>query len=165
MSQVIRDQILGGFDWTTKSVQDVFDSIPVDKYLYQPYPGANHALWTLGHLATVHQYFLSKLAGKDRDLFDKYREMFFARSQPKPDAASYPSLDVVRDYFKTSRAAFRAWIESLTDEQLAAPLPEGFKDFAATLGGFLIRLVWHEGMHYGQLTAIRKSLGLAPVRI
>jgi hypothetical protein len=33
------------------------------------------------------------------------------------------------------------------------------------LAGLLFRLVWHEGMHYGQLTVIRKSLGLQPVRI
>ena len=54
---------------------------------------------------------------------------------------------------------------SLTDEQLAGPPPEGFQKFAPTLGNILMRLLWHEGMHYGQLTVIRKSLGLAPVRI
>jgi uncharacterized damage-inducible protein DinB len=119
----------------------------------------------MGHLATVDQYFLKTLGGRDSALFDKYRTMFFAKSQPSPDAASYPPLEVVREYFKTSRAAFRAWLESLSDEQLTAPFPEEFKRFAPTLGDFLMRLVWHEGMHYGQLTVIRKSLGLAPIRI
>ncbi len=164
MSEVLRDQLLAAFDWTDKAVEDLFDAIPADQFAHQPCPGANHAFWTLGHLATVNQYFLKTLAGRDGALFEKYKAMFFAKSQPNPDIASYPSIDTVREYFKTSRAAFRSWIESLDDEQLMRPAPEGFQKFAPTLGNILMRLQWHEGMHYGQLTVIRKSLGLAPIR-
>jgi uncharacterized damage-inducible protein DinB len=165
MPDALRTQLLTAFDYTDKAVEDLFAGIPDDQYLHQPCPGGNHALWTLGHLATVNQYFLVNLAGHDDALAEKYRATFFAKSQPSPDASSYPPLAVVRDYFKSSRAAFRAWVESLTDEQLAGPPPEKFSKFAPTLGNVLMRLVWHEGVHYGQLTVIRKSLGLAPVRI
>ncbi len=165
MSDVLRTQLLNAFEYTDKVVDELFAGIPDDKYLYQPCPGGNHALWTLGHLATVTQYFLANLAGHDNGLAEKYREMFFAKSVPSPDASSYPPLEVIRDYYKTSRAAFRSWVESLTDAQLTAPPPEKFSKFAPTLGNVLMRLLWHEGMHYGQLTVIRKSLGLAPVRI
>jgi uncharacterized damage-inducible protein DinB len=165
MAEVFRNQLLNAFDWTDKAVEDLFDAIPADQFAHQPCKGANHALWTLGHLATVNQYFLKALAGKDDALFEKYKAMFFAKSQPNPDAASYPPIGVIRDYFKTSRAAFRSWIESLSDEQLSAPAPEEWQKFAPTLGNILMRLLWHEGMHYGQLTVIRKSLGLTPVRI
>jgi len=165
MSEVLRNQLLAAFDWSDKAVEDLFDAIPADQFVHQPCPGANHALWTLGHLATVNQYFLKSLAGRDGALFEKHKAMFFAKSQPSPDVASYPPIDVVRDYFKTSRAAFRSWVESLSDEQLTGPTPAEFQKFAPTLGNILMRLMWHEGMHYGQLTVIRKSLGLAPVRI
>ncbi|HXY32928.1 MAG TPA: DinB family protein [Planctomycetaceae bacterium] len=165
MAEVLRNQLLAAFDFTDKSVEDLFDAIPADKFLHQPCPGANHALWTLGHLATVNQYFMMKLGGRDGTLFEKNKAMFFAKSQPSPDAATYPPIGVIRDYFTTSRAAFRSWVESLSDEQLSAPPPEEFQKFAPTLGNILMRLLWHEGMHYGQLTVIRKSLGLKPVRI
>jgi uncharacterized damage-inducible protein DinB len=165
MSDVLRNQLLAAFDWTDKAVEDLFTAVPADQFLHQPCPGANHALWTLGHLATVNQYFLKTLAGRDGALFEKYKAMFFAKSQPSPDGANYPPIDVLRDYFQSSRAAFRGWVQSLSDEQLAGPPPEEFKKFAPTLGNVLMRLLWHEGMHYGQLTVIRKSLGLAPVRI
>jgi uncharacterized damage-inducible protein DinB len=165
MAEVLRNQLLSAIDWTDKAVEDLFDAIPADHYVHQPCPGANHALWTLGHLATVNQYFLKSLAGHDGALFEQHKAMFFAKSQPNPDAASYPPIGVIRDYFKTSRAAYRSWVESLTDEQLTGPPPEEFKKFAPTLGNILMRLLWHEGMHYGQLTVIRKSLGLTPVRI
>jgi uncharacterized damage-inducible protein DinB len=165
MADVLRNQLLAAFDWTDKAVEDLFDNIPEDKFVHQPCPGANHALWTLGHLATVNQYFLKALAGHDGTLFEKYKALFFAKSHPHPDVAHYPPISVIRDYFKTSRAAFRGWIESLNDERLAGPPPEDFQKFAPTLGNILMRLLWHEGMHYGQLTVIRKSLGLQPVRI
>jgi uncharacterized damage-inducible protein DinB len=165
MAELLRNQLLVAFDWTDKAVDDLFAAIPAEQFLHQPCPGANHALWTLGHLATVNQYFLKALAGHDGALFEKHKAMFFAKSQPTPNASSYPAIGVLRDYFKSSRAAFRRWVESLSDEQLLGPPPEDFQKFAPTVGNILMRLLWHEGMHYGQLTVIRKSLGLTPVRI
>src|SRR5262249_30231958 len=140
-------------------------AIPSGQFLHQPCPAANHPLWTMAHLATVDQYFLKTLAVRDGTLLDQYRQQFFAKSHPTPAAASYPPLEGVTEDSNTSRAAFRAWIESLTDEELSAPFPEERQRLASTLGNFLTRLIWHEGMHYGQLTVIRKSLGLAPIRI
>jgi len=165
VTQLLHDHVLAAYNWTQTALQAVFDAIPGEQFLHQPFPDANHALWTMGHLATVDQYFLKSLAGRDGALFDKYRTMFFAKSVPSPNAGDYPPLEAVREYFRESRAAYRAWVESLDDAQLAAPLPEEWQRFAATLGGMVLRLVWHEGMHYGQLTVIRKSLGLLPVRI
>ena len=119
----------------------------------------------MGHLATVDQYFLKSLAGRDGEIFDRNRDTFFAKSKPRPNAGDYPTLEVVRDYFDTSRAEFRGWIDSLDEAELAAPLPEKWREFAASHAGMILHLVWHEGMHYGQLTVIRKSLGLRPVHI
>jgi uncharacterized damage-inducible protein DinB len=165
MAEILRNQLLAAFDWTDQAVEDLVKARPPDQFLHQPCPGANHALWTLGHLATVNQYFLKTLAGRDGALFEKYKAMFFAKSQPSPDAATYPPVAALRDYFQSSRTAFRGWVASLSDQQLTGPAPEEFQKFAPTLGNILMRLLWHEGMHYGQLTVIRKSLGLAPVRI
>jgi uncharacterized damage-inducible protein DinB len=165
MSHQFRDQILTAHDWTQTQLQKVFDAIPREQYLHQPFPGANHALWTMGHLATVDQFFLKSVAGRDSGLFERYSTIFFAKSTPSPNADTYPPIDTVREYFDSSRKAFRAWIESLDDQRLAAPLPAEQQRFAPNVAGMLLRLLWHEGMHYGQLTVLRKSLGLAPVRI
>jgi hypothetical protein len=133
--------------------------------LHQPFPGANHALWTLGHLATVDQYFLMSLAGRDGALFEKNKPVFFAKSQPSPNAGDYPPLESVRAYYESSRAERRAWMDGLDNARLTAPLPDKWQTFAPDLAGFFLRLVWHDGMHYGQLTVIRKSLKLPPVRM
>jgi uncharacterized damage-inducible protein DinB len=165
MSHLIRDQVLAAFEWTQSQLENSFNAIPPDQYMHQPFPGANHALWMMGHLATVDQFFLKSLAGADPTLYQKYKGTFFAKSQPSPDPANYPAPLAVRQYFDASRAAFRAWVESLDDEMLLAPLPTEQTKFSKNLAELLFRLVWHEGMHYGQLTVIRKSLGLPPVRI
>lgn len=165
MSHQFRDPILAAYDNTQIQLQKMFDAIPREHFLHQPFPGANHALWTLGHLATVDQFFLKTVADRDPALFERYATMFFAKSTPSPNAGDYPPIDAVREYFDASRKAFRDWIESLDDERLTAPLPPEQQRFAPNLAGLLLRLLWHEGMHYGQLTVLRKSLGLAPVRI
>lgn len=165
MSQPLHDHVLAAYDWTQNALKHVFDAIPAEHFLHQPFPGANHALWTMGHLATVDQYFLKSIAGRDGALFEQNKGKFFAKSQPSPNAGDYPPLESVRAYFDSSRSEFRAWIDGLDDAKLAAPLPQEWQQFAQTLGGMILRLVWHEGMHYGQLTVLRKSLGLPPVRI
>jgi uncharacterized damage-inducible protein DinB len=165
MSQPLHDHVLSSYDWTQTALKSVFDAIPPEHFMHQPFPGANHPLWTMGHLATVDQYFLTNIAGRDGALFEKNKATFFAKSQPSPNADDYPPPEEVRKYFDKSRADFRAWIDSLDDARLAAPLPEKFKQFSTSHAGMFFRLCWHEGMHYGQLTVIRKSLGLAPTRI
>jgi uncharacterized damage-inducible protein DinB len=165
MSQPLHDHVLSSYDWTQTALKSIFDTIPPEQFMYQPFPGANHALWTLGHLATVDQYFLKMIAGRDGALFDKNKTTFFAKSQPSTNANDYPPLEEVRKYFDSSRAEFRAWIDSLDDAKLEAPLPEKWEQFANSHAGMVFRLCWHEGMHYGQLAVIRKSLGLAPTRI
>lgn len=165
MANLVRDQLLSAYDWTQLQLRNSFESIPEDKYLHQPFPGANHALWMMGHLATVDQFMLKLLAGRDAAIFEQYKTVFFAKSAPTPNAGDYPPIEVVREYFRTSRAEYRGWLVSLDDERLLAPMPAELQRWAPNLGDFLFRLVWHEGMHYGQMTVIRKSLGMAPLRI
>jgi uncharacterized damage-inducible protein DinB len=165
MPQPLHDLILSAYDATQAQLNKIFDAIPPEQFLHQPFPGANHALWTMGHLATVDQYFLKSIAGRDGAIFEQNQAMFFAKSQPSPNASDYPPPASVRAYFDASRAEFRAWIDSLDDARLEAALPEKWQQFASSLAGMVLRLCWHEGMHYGQLTVIRKGLGLAPTRI
>ena len=53
----------------------------------------------------------------------------------------------------------------MSDAQLRSPLPEGFTGFATSFAALMSSLAWHEGLHTGQLTVVRKSLGLEPLYI
>ena len=59
-----------------------------------------------------------------------------------------------------SRKALYDWIESLDEEQLMTPLPGDWSRFAPNNVGVLAALAWHEGLHAGQLSAVRRELGL-----
>ncbi len=40
----------------------LLEDIPEDKLFYQPFPGANHAIWIIGHVAWDDSFFLTALA-------------------------------------------------------------------------------------------------------
>ncbi|KPK45852.1 MAG: hypothetical protein AMK72_10460 [Planctomycetes bacterium SM23_25] len=40
----------------------LLEDIPEDKLFYQPFPGANHALWIIEHVAWDDSFFLTALA-------------------------------------------------------------------------------------------------------
>ncbi len=51
---------------------------------------------------------------------------------------------------------------SVTEEDLAKPTPEGTPNFLADVGSVFEMAVWHEGLHSGQLSVTRRSLGFDP---
>ena len=55
------------------------------------------------------------------------------------------------------------WYHSLSEPELLVPLPDQLKQIAANRLCLIARLAVHESSHGGQLTVVRKSLGLTPV--
>jgi len=145
-------------EWTLKYLQ----GIPADKYTYQPWPGANHVLWTLGHLAETDRYITHVLRGAPEEYTPgKYGDLFGMASTPLDDPTKYPTPAEIKDYLARCREELRAALEGRSEADLFKPAPEGF--FAPDLIGAMFTVPWHEGMHAGQITAIRKALGLKPI--
>lgn len=140
----------------------LLDAIPADKLLYQPVPGANHALWNAGHLACTDDWIVGAVAGGGRCL-EGWERLFGGGSVPVADAAAYPSIGDVTTALAERREALVGWFRSLSPSQQVAAPPEQLAFFAPTLVGMAGPIGWHEGTHAGQLTVIRKSLGLAPL--
>lgn len=140
----------------------ILADIPEDKLLHQPFPGANHALWIMGHLAATDDTFVGLYDGGKARLAEPYKKAFGMGSTPVGDPAAYPPIAEIRRRLKATRRRLLAAVQSATAAALAKPLPKEFESYASDKLAFLISLAWHEGMHAGQLTTIRKSLGLAP---
>jgi uncharacterized damage-inducible protein DinB len=162
MSNPILDAGLGALAFSRQSLLTLAEDIPHDKLTYQPFPGANHALWILGHLANSDDFFLAELAKKPSPKFEQTKPVFSSGSKPTPKLSDYPPIEEVKSYLSSAREGLISWFKSMPPSQLAAPLPDDWKPFAPTYGALMFAIAWHEGMHTGQLTAIRKSLGLAP---
>ncbi len=140
----------------------MLEGIPKDKLCAQPGTCANHALWIVGHLASTDDYFVHEFSGAKMALPEAWHKLFGMNSKPVADASQYPSYEEVSKAFEERRAALIKWFESLTADQLRKPTKEGWTKYAPTLGDVAHFVAWHEGYHCGQLSVVRRGLGLAP---
>ncbi|MCH7573073.1 MAG: DinB family protein [Planctomycetes bacterium] len=123
-------------------------------------PKANHAAWILGHLAYANDSFCIKLHGQESVLPENYKTLFGMGSTPTDDAADYPSKAELLEALNKSHEFVVGWFKSLSDEQLASPLPEEMEMFGPNHASLASTMVWHEGIHQGQLIEVRRILGL-----
>lgn len=138
------------------------EDVPEDKWVHQPIPGGNHTAWIVGHLASTDHYFLTTVGGAKPKLPAGWEELFGMGSVPTADQGRYPSPAELRDFLGAIREDLTGWYGQLDEAEALTPLPEDLKMFAPHVGGLGSSIAWHEGMHTGQLTVVRKSLGFAP---
>lgn len=162
MSSQLLKQGLAGLEFARSATLGFLEDIPGDRLTHQPAPGCNHALWIMGHLASTDDYFLSSLAKKPSGIPEEWSKLFGMGSKPVADAKAYPPVAEVRSKLSGRREDLIAWLKSMSEDQLLSPLPEELRRFAPNYAGLCVSLAWHEGLHAGQLTVIRRSLGLEP---
>ena len=137
--------------------------IPEDKLLHQPFEGANHALWVMGHLAVTDDWLAGVYDGGGKTLPEQYERLFGMGSKPVNDSGAYPPAAKVRQSFDAACRRLQGAIAGASEAGLAEPLPKELEGFAPDKLAMALKLAWHEGLHAGQLTVIRKSLGIAPM--
>jgi uncharacterized damage-inducible protein DinB len=131
--------------------------------LSQPSASDNHLIWQIGHMATAYGWFGSMLDGKPATLGERFDKLFGAGSKPVGDSSVYPDHAEIRrvhdeQFQRVLKAAAR-----MSDA-------DGLRPTAADSGGFvknkldvLHKCVWHEGWHQGQISSLRRALGLPSV--
>jgi hypothetical protein len=149
-------------DFSRRTVLALSEDIPPDRWCHQPAPGTNHPLWVLGHLAWVDEFFPAQLGQKPTQLGERWTQQFGMGSTPMGNPKDYPPISEIKSLLADARARLRSWFESMDEKRLAAPLPKDFQNFAPDFAGLMFSIAWHEGMHTGQLTVCRRSLGLKP---
>ncbi len=162
MSNQLLEAGLAAMGFSRRNTLTFFEDIPKDKICHQPFPGANHALWVLGHLAATDDFFLRTFSGKSTMLPEKWGPLFGMGSIPTPHVRDYPAVEEILSLMRPMREGLIGWFQSLTPDQLLKPLPPDWQKFGAHTAQLMFGIAWHEGMHAGQLTVIRKSLGLKP---
>jgi uncharacterized damage-inducible protein DinB len=162
MSNLVLENGTATLNFARQFTLELLSDFPQDKLTHQPCAAGNHAMWIAGHIAYADDMFMSKLGNKPARLGDHWVTLFGMGSTPQPDAGLYPSLGEVTNALADTREGLLAWFGSMSAEELGNPLPEDFKPFAPNYGMLMVSMAWHEGLHTGQLTVVRKSLGLAP---
>jgi uncharacterized damage-inducible protein DinB len=133
------------------------------QWTHQVCPGANHAMWFAGHMASVDNFFISFLSPDKKIELPGYQEKFGMGSTPVDDPAAYPAPEEVFAKMKDRRAALMSVLDRTPDADLDKPTPPGAPDFMKDIGSTFELLAWHEGVHTGQLSVARRSLGHQPI--
>ena len=159
----IKSRAKGYLDFTRQGTLKYLEGIPEGKYTYQPWAGANHVLWNLGHIAATDMFAIAALKGASGFPTGPYDSIFGMGSTPVDDPSKYPPIKEVRDYLDGQRRELLALLERKSEADLLKPTEGDMAQFAPDAAGVLFSLGWHEGMHAGQIVAIRKALGLKPI--
>ena len=162
MEPILQNSLVA-LEFSRHYVNAILAGIPEEKYFHQPVPGGNHAFWILGHLPCIDAFLMQACGGPTDPRLAAMQPLFFMQSKPSPNPGDYPPLAEVRDWFHAARRNVTEWLAGQDLAQLKTPLPDPLKQIAADRLALVARLAIHEAGHVGQLTVIRKSLGLAPV--
>ena len=127
-------------------------------WTYQVHPTANHAMWFAGHMASADNFFVGVVSPTRRSTLPPgYKEMFGMGSKPSPNPNDYPPPEEVLRLMRDRRQALLAALDSLSEADLAKPMPEGRPDFFKDLAGVFEMAIWHEGLHSGQISIARRA--------
>jgi len=155
-------RFLAGFDDSNRTRQA--DGLP------------NHVAWTLGHCAlTMHRvaerylndgrslpesdFFTGSGASGTKDRFDTESVCF--ASAPVDDPERYPTIERSRDIFESACDRFARAIREISPDRLNESIP--WHDGEMPLYALVMRICFHNATHAGQLTDLRRALGLPPV--
>ncbi|MBA4119971.1 MAG: hypothetical protein C0513_04630 [Isosphaera sp.] len=132
---------------------------PADKLATQPPNLPNHALWTIGHLATTYAFFRSVLDGQSTTVPDSYNALFGPGSKPSATPSTYPPLAELIAHLNRTHAELLRVLREMPEADLTKPPAVEFP-FSPTRLAAMHMLAWHDGWHQGQLSLTRVALGL-----
>jgi hypothetical protein len=135
---------------------------PAD-WTHQVFPGSNHALWVVGHLAMVDNNVLGKLFPEKSIPKHGWSEKFGRQSKPSANAADYPPPDEVLAFFRDRRTSLLESIDQMSEADLEKPVPPPAPPFIQNARQMFAFLSIHEGIHMGQLSMCRRALGNPPI--
>jgi uncharacterized damage-inducible protein DinB len=138
----------------------LLEGIPADKLCVIPTGCSKHALWIAGHLACTDDWFVAEFGGGKAKIPEAWQKIFGMNSIANADSKSYPPIAEVMKALDASHAAVIKWVGSLSAEQLQKAMPKEWEAYAPTMANVPMFAAWHEGYHAGQLSAVRKGLGL-----
>jgi hypothetical protein len=151
-------------EFAHQTVLDCLKAWPEDKLAYQAVPTDNHPLWTLGHLTLSYSSWFGKHMGVTMPAVPaSYEGLFGHETKPIGDASKYPPLEEIKAaYIRAVKFIIDA-AQRMSDEQLYEPIAEQTHGFARDRLDMIEKAAWHEGWHAGQLSSLRRVLGLPSI--
>ena len=159
------DVIRNALQVSDQSIMMLADDLR-DAPLTAPTPrGGNHPLWVLGHITLVEGNLPHVILGEPNPVAH-WAPLFAAGTEPKSDAAAYPSFDEVIRTYRDLRARNLQLLEQLGEAGLDRPTkspPRGLEDALSTVGKTFLVIAMHHMNHRGQLADARRAIGRKPI--
>jgi len=153
-------EMAAAFRTVRKNTIQIAEDIPEDKYNFVPAPGVKPVAKTLTHVAISTRIWpeltkegLTTLVGFD---FLSLRERFAA------EEAKTRSKAEILELLRSEGEKFATWLESLSDEFLAASIIDGDGKTVKTRFERILGGKEHEMHHRGQLMLVERQLGITP---
>jgi hypothetical protein len=147
--------------FNTQLMERMIGDIPAERMCEQPPGLPNHPAWILGHLAFVRFALLKQLGVRNTDFREGWMPLFGRGSTPCSEDNKYPGKEELWDTFKRLQKVAMEHVLALTPEQLAQPHSiDSLKEPFPTVGDLLMQMLTaHDGLHIGQLSDWRRTLG------
>ena len=135
-----------------------------EQMLHRPCDGANCCAWLLGHLVLSDRHFLGRFGvGTEElpELPDGFEERY-DRSETAPRATDFGDTSILLPLLRRHREMLAEAIGRM-EESVFSQTTGSDRPFFKTLGATAGFASLHTAMHAGQITTIRRSLGLPPL--
>ena len=141
-------------------IRQTLSDLPADALWKQPGGHGNSIMWIVGHITQTRAGLLSLLGERASTGWGE----LFRRGAQRQDPSAYPDAQAIKTTGADLTNRLRAKLETITDEELAAPINAAVKlPNVATVGDALAFFAFHEAYHVGQLGYVKKALGYAPI--
>jgi uncharacterized damage-inducible protein DinB len=131
--------------WIEEVDSTIFDTMPAN---------FNNTLhWHLGHILLVQDRLTLRLIGEKIGLPDTYTEWFANGTKPADWLTQPPAVDLLLEELKQQTERLQKQISGKLSNKLVLPFLN-----MDTLGESLGYSLYHEGMHLGNMMALRRAI-------
>ncbi|MFC4617151.1 DinB family protein [Camelliibacillus cellulosilyticus] len=114
---------------------------------------SNNIRWNFGHIVTVTESIVCRLAGATSELPGNYMTLFASGTSPKDWQGEVPSLKELREQLEKQMAR----IQNTFYDKLDNKTVEDFLGLE-TVRDAILFAIYHEGMHLGTIKGLKKGL-------
>lgn len=150
-------------DFARKATDGFLTGIEGDAFYTLFAEGGGNAAYIVGHIALTDDMTLHMLAGRDLIFNEAEQKLFGGGAEPTAIAADYPPQAELMQKYTDVRAALIEFYKGMSDDELVMPVEGDWAQFGDTRAKLMTSLAWHEAMHAGQLTVIRRQLAMPRV--
>lgn len=161
MARALVETALRSFEMNRLWAERLLVGIADEKLTHQPFAGANHPVWIIGHLCDTYDLIADWLR-VPKVCPSGWHDLFSNQSTPSVDGRVYPAIDTLGQVYQEGHRLMADAFRGASDEVLAAPLPrERMRGtFPTVEDGVVFEMTDHESFHLGQLSAWRRAMGL-----